>query len=197
MSLRCWTLRTNTTRLHAYLLNSGIRDIVTSIQQVTCKMTVWFNPVSPPLVNWPLLQDSRTQPDRHDAALYPSESNHLVGIEGLMTPKSRFLVARGSDGQALGCGAILLRGDAGTETAELKRMWVDPAARGSGLGRRLLDALQAAAIQEGATVIRLETGISQPEAIGLYRAAGFSECGPFGNYVADPLSIFMEKAVDG
>jgi putative acetyltransferase len=153
-----------------------------------------------------IAQESPDQPDvvalldasdQYHAALYPSESNHLVGIEGLMTPKSRFLVARGSDGQALGCGAILLRGDAGTETAELKRMWVDPAARGSGLGRRLLDALQAAAIQEGATVIRLETGISQPEAIGLYRAAGFSECGPFGNYVADPLSIFMEKAVDG
>jgi putative acetyltransferase len=133
--------------------------------------------------------------DRYHAALYPSESNHLVSIESLMTPNSHFLVARGSDGWALGCGAILLSEDPGTMTAELKRMWVAPATRGSGLGRRLLEALEAAAIREGVTVLRLETGISQPEAIGLYRAAGFSERGPFGSYTADPLSIFMEKAV--
>lgn len=153
-----------------------------------------------------IAQESPNQPDiialldasdQYHAALYPSESNHLVGIDSLMTPESRFLVARSRDGQALGCGALLLSEDTGIVTAELKRMWVDPATRGSGLGGRLLDALQSAAIQEGASVLRLETGINQPEAIGLYRASGFLERGPFGSYVADPLSIFMEKAVNG
>jgi putative acetyltransferase len=41
--------------------------------------------------------------------------------------------------------------------------------------------------------LRLETGIHQPEALGLYRAAGFVERGPFGPYRPDPLSVFMEK----
>ena len=41
--------------------------------------------------------------------------------------------------------------------------------------------------------MRLETGIRQPEAIGLYRSAGYAEIGPFGAYRPDPLSLFMEK----
>ena len=47
----------------------------------------------------------------------------------------------------------------------------------------------------GVTLFRLETGIKQPEALGLYRKLGYRERGPFGAYVADPLSVFMEKCV--
>ena len=93
----------------------------------------------------------------------------------------------------IGCAALVL-GAAGE--AELKRMYVDPAARGLGIGRRLLRALEDAARGEGVAVIRLETGIHQDEALGLYRANGYGDCGPFGDYGADPNCAFMEKTLD-
>jgi hypothetical protein len=52
---------------------------------------------------------------------------------------------------------------------------------------------KTAAADGEATYLRLETGISQPEALTLYRAAGYAERGPFGHYTADPLSLFMEN----
>lgn len=133
--------------------------------------------------------------DRYHAALYPAESNHLVDVASLEASNFRFLVARAGGARALGCGAVLLGADGDLRTAELKRMWVDASARGTGLGRRLLEALEAVVLNESAAVIRLETGIHQPEALGLYRAQGYVERGPFGAYVADPLSVFMEKVV--
>ena len=101
-------------------------------------------------------------------------------------------VARRS-GAIAGCAALVV--GAGGE-AELKRMYVDPAARGLGIGRRLLQAAEDAAHAEGVTVIRLETGIHQAEALGLYRASGYRDRGPFGDYTADPNSVFMEKRLD-
>jgi putative acetyltransferase len=64
---------------------------------------------------------------------------------------------------------------------------------GGGLGRRLLHALEDTARQKHIDRISLETGIRQPEAIGLYRAAGYQDCPPFGSYNDDPLSLFMTK----
>jgi putative acetyltransferase len=127
--------------------------------------------------------------DAHMAALYPAESNHMVDMASLAAENVRFLVAR-SGGVCLGCGALVL-GDDGS--AEIKRMWVDPQARGLKLGRHLLQAIEAEARKENVTVLRLETGILQPEAIGLYRSEGFAEIEPFGSYRTDPLSIFMQK----
>ena len=70
-----------------------------------------------------------------------------------------------------------------------------PRARGLGLGRRLLAELEAQARGERLTLLRLETGIHQPEALGLFRATGFREITAFGDYAPDPLSVFMEKAL--
>lgn len=137
----------------------------------------------------PEVQALLAQSDAFMARLYPAESNHLVDVATLMKPNVRFFVAR-RDGRAIGCGALVLAADG---SAEIKRMFVVPEARGRDIGRRILEQLEDAARAEGATMIRLETGIHQPEAIGLYRAAGFVEIGPFGSYVADPLSLFMEK----
>jgi putative acetyltransferase len=83
--------------------------------------------------------------------------------------------------------------NSGQGWAEVKRMFVSPGARGQKLGRRLLDKIESVAAERGATLLRLETGGRQPEALELYRSAGFVEVGPFGTYLADPLSIFMEK----
>jgi putative acetyltransferase len=127
--------------------------------------------------------------DEYLASLYPAESNHSLDIASLGRPEVTFFVAR-LDGKAVGCGAILRDKK---EYAEIKRMFVARDARGTGVGRRILEKLEAAAIEQGYTMLRLETGVSQPEAIALYRSSGFVEIEPFGDYMADPLSIFMEK----
>ncbi len=129
--------------------------------------------------------------DAYMATLYPAESNHMLDVAALQRPEVVFLVAR-VDGKALGCGAMV---DSGEGWAEVKRMFVAPAARGLKLGRRLLDEIEAIARKRGTTRLRLEMGGLQPEAIGLYRSAGFVEIGPFGDYGPDPLSIFMEKVL--
>jgi putative acetyltransferase len=122
-------------------------------------------------------------------ALYPAESNHFVDAAALAQPHVIFLVAR-TQGAAIGCGAVVKADDG---TAEIKRMWLEPAARGLKLGSRLLAALEAAARADGIHTLQLETGNAQPEALGLYRRAGFVEIGPFGGYQPDPLSVFMAK----
>ena len=127
--------------------------------------------------------------DAYMAALYPAESNHALDLDGLLAPAVTFLVAR-RDEAAVGCGAVVHDGNG---AGELKSMWVDPTNRGTGLGRMLLEAVERSARAQGLSLLRLETGIHQPEALGLYRAAGYREIGPFGDYRPDPLSVFMAK----
>ncbi len=94
------------------------------------------------------------------------------------------------DGAPAGCGGVqLVEG----EYAELKRMYVRPAYRGRGLGKLLVEELTRHAAEHGLTLIRLETGIHQVEALGLYRGLGFERIPPFGPYREDPVSICMEK----
>jgi len=129
--------------------------------------------------------------DAYMRALYPAASNHLADLDALASVDTVLLVARGSQ-SALGTIAfrVLEPGH-----AEIKRMFVSGQARGFGLGRRLLMALEDAAKRQGITRLSLETGIRQPEAIGLYRSAGYLECQPFCDYKPDPLSLFMSKRI--
>jgi putative acetyltransferase len=127
--------------------------------------------------------------DAYCAALYPAESNHLMDIASLMQGDVLFLVARDVGGQAVGCAALVNRGGYG----EVKRMYVEEAGRGRGIGRKLLEQLVVFARMSGLQVLRLETGIHQLDAIALYERAGFVRCDPFGDYQPDPLSLFMEK----
>jgi GNAT superfamily N-acetyltransferase len=105
-------------------------------------------------------------------------------------PDGVFLVTRADDGRAVACGGVC-RFD--TARAELKRMYVLPAARGTGLGRRLLDALEAEARRLGYTGMVLETGDQQPEALGLYVAAGYGPIPCYGVYASRSLSMCFEK----
>lgn len=123
------------------------------------------------------------------ASLYPATSNHLVDLETLTGSHVDFLVAR-VDGEIQGCCALV---EAGDGTGEIKRMYVDENSRGLGLGKQLLEAIFNHGRLRGLSHIRLETGISQPEAIGLYRKAGFEEILAFAPYHPDALSMFMEK----
>ena len=128
--------------------------------------------------------------DAYVHGLYPAESNHMVDLATLVQPHVRFFVAR-REGTVVGCGALMLGDRDGT--AELKRMFVDPAARGLKVGRELLSAIEAHARGIGVRLLRLETGIRQPAAIALYESAGFVRRSAFPPYQPDPLSVFMEK----
>lgn len=122
-------------------------------------------------------------------AAYPPEHNHLLNVASLKQPGVTFHVAR-IDGKVVAFGALVpQQGGWG----EVKRMYVDPAARGRGLGRMILAALEAEARRTGLSGLRLETGIKQALAIALYVSAGFREIGPFAPYTADPFSRFFEK----
>jgi DNA-binding MarR family transcriptional regulator/GNAT superfamily N-acetyltransferase len=81
-------------------------------------------------------------------------------------------------GTPVGCGAVKHHPGA---PAEIKRMWIDPAARGLGLGRRFLEALEQAARDGGATTAHIETSALLHEAIALYRSAGWVEVPPFND----------------
>lgn len=132
--------------------------------------------------------------DAYQIPLYPIESHHGIDLDALSRPEVLFAVIRDPTGLAVGCGAVVLSADDG-EYGELKRMYVRPANRGNGLAHRLLAFLEQAAHERGCTVFRLETGIRQPAALGLYAKAGYAFRGPFGGYGPDPLSVFMEKHI--
>jgi len=100
------------------------------------------------------------------------------------------LVARDDDGTALGCGALRALGDG---VAEVKRMYVVPAARGRGVSRAVLGALEDAARERGWTTLRLETGDRQHAAMGFYARHGFRVVPRFGPYVDSATSVCMQR----
>ena len=95
-----------------------------------------------------------------------------------LTPPAGLLLLARLDDRAVGCGALRLHG---REPAEIKRMWVAPEARGLGLGRRMLEALEREAATSGARTARLETNRALVEAIAMYREAGYREVAPFND----------------
>ena len=128
--------------------------------------------------------------DAYQMPLYPPESHHGIDMAALLRPEVLFAVARSAQGQAVGCGALVLDG---AGAGELKRMYLLPAWRGGGRADALLAFLEAQGRARGCRVARLETGIHQHEALAFYERAGYARRGPFGDYGPDPLSVFMEK----
>jgi putative acetyltransferase len=123
------------------------------------------------------------------AGLYPPESNHHLSLDALRRPEVRFLVARDAEGKAVATGAVVLHDG----WAEIKRMWVEEAARGRGIARQILNALMAEAGGAGVEMLRLETGVANHGALALYEKTGFKRREPFSDYRSDPLSVFMER----
>lgn len=126
--------------------------------------------------------------ETHLASHYPIESRHGLSVQRLIDEEVAFFLVRHADVPA-GCGGIKLFG---TEYGELKRMYIRPDFRGKGLGKLLLNTLAAYALENQVRLLRLETGIYQTEAIGLYERFGFRRIPPFGNYTDDPLSLCYE-----
>ncbi len=124
-------------------------------------------------------------------AIYPPKQDFGLEASDMATPDTRFLVAR-LDGRAQGCVALVDKGGYG----EVKGLFVRPEARGKGVGRALMAALEAAARDLGLTCLRLETGRELGAATRLYRALGFHDRDAFGTYPAEASSLFMEKPID-
>ena len=122
---------------------------------------------------------------------YPPQSRHAFSVEKLLRERVVFFVTR-YEGQLAGCGGIKMFG---SDYGEVKRMFVRSEFRGKGLGKFMLRHLALYAQRNGASVLRLETGIYEVEAIGLYERFGFERRAPFGEYVEDPLSIYFEKSI--
>jgi GNAT superfamily N-acetyltransferase len=94
-----------------------------------------------------------------------------VTAEEMVPPHGTFVVLY-ENGEAVGGGGLRRLDD---DVAEIKRMFVRPAARGRGLGRRVLDELESAASELGYRRLRLDTAVSMTTAMALYRAAGYRD----------------------
>jgi len=113
---------------------------------------------------------------RFDGGFDPARS--ISADDEELTPPAGLLLVASLHGEPVGCGALKFHGDG---PAEIKRMWVSPAVRGLGLGRRLLAELEARAAASGVRALRLETNRALDEAIGLYRDSGYREVAAFND----------------
>jgi DNA-binding MarR family transcriptional regulator/predicted N-acetyltransferase YhbS len=129
-----------------------------------------------PAARWCVGQYFAELDRRFESGFDPAASLAAEDLE-LIPPRGAFLVAS-VDGETVGCGAVKAVGPA---VGSLKRMWVADGARGLGIGRRMLDALEAQARELGLRTLRLETNRTLKEAIQLYRGAGYREMTPFNS----------------
>lgn len=134
--------------------------------------------------------------DRHHALMRsqsPAESCHVKTPRELLDAGGKLFAVR-AEGQAVAVGAMTALEPGHWE---LKSMHVVAEARGTGLGRVLLDGMIGAAREMGATRLSLETGsgADHDAARALYRAFGFDDCPPFGDYRVDPLSTYMTRTL--
>jgi putative acetyltransferase len=130
---------------------------------------------------------------RHMHELSPPESVHALDLDKLRRPDIAFWTAW-AGGELLGCGALR---ELDATHGEIKSMRTAAAYRGRGVARAVLAHILAEADRRGYVRLSLETGAMAAfePAQRLYRSVGFVRCPPFGNYVDDPLSVFMTKAL--
>ena len=133
--------------------------------------------------------------DRALSGPYLPEQHHYLPLEQLFDGNVRFFAAR-LDGVAVGCGGVAFYDG----FAEVKRMFTQPTARRQGVAAAVLRHLEGEAKSAGYSVLRLETGVYQAEAIAFYLRAGFEQCDPFGEYLsmspqAIETSVFYEKSI--
>lgn len=123
---------------------------------------------------------------------YTPQSRHAFPVDKLVREAVVVFITH-YQGSLAGCGGIKIFPN---DYGEVKRMWVRPQFRGLGLGKAMLNQLAEYARSQGLNLLRLETGIYEVEAIGLYESVGFQRRSPFGEYKVDPLSVYFEKHLD-
>ncbi|KAA9007543.1 GNAT family N-acetyltransferase [Paenibacillus spiritus] len=127
--------------------------------------------------------------DVYLSGLYPPEEIFAVDFQNPSVQRMFFLVAYLGN-EPVGCGAFKRLDDG---CGELKRFYVEPGHRNQGIARALLERLEQAALGSGCSVMRLETGEPQAEAVGFYRKHGYLPIDRYGEYVDCPSSLCMEK----
>jgi GNAT superfamily N-acetyltransferase len=120
---------------------------------------------------------------------YGGEDDTPVDPAEFAPPRGLFLVGYDGDDGPVACGGWRAHG----ADAEIKRMYVTPRARGAGHARLVLAELERTALAAGHERMILETGSKQPEAVSLYRSAGYEAIAPFGYYAGRPLAIHLAK----
>ena len=130
-----------------------------------------------------------TELEEHLAPQYPAASRHGYSVEKLIGQGVHFFVMR-YEGAPVGCGGVQFFGQ---EYGEIKRMYVRPSFRGMGLAKLLVTHLATHTQTQGISLLRLETGIYQTEAIALYEKMGFRRVKPFGDYRETDVSLCYEK----
>jgi GNAT superfamily N-acetyltransferase len=126
--------------------------------------------------------------ERFPSGFDPGEEG-MRQLDSFAAPSGTFLVAIIGD-DAVACGAMRRLSD---DTAELKRMWVSPDVRGRGVGRSLLEALEEVGRAMGYRRLRLDTSAHLPEAVQLYRAAGFDEIPAYNGNI--DAAFWFEKTL--
>ncbi|GAA5039267.1 GNAT superfamily N-acetyltransferase [Thermocatellispora tengchongensis] len=101
-----------------------------------------------------------------------------------------YLIARDAAGNATGCGALRLLPDG---TAEIKRMYVTPQARGTGVATSILRDLEEHARRRGLDTVQLATGDKQPDAIRFYEREGYERTDGYGPYVGNPMAVCFAR----
>jgi GNAT superfamily N-acetyltransferase len=139
-------------------------------------LVVSEEPATSPAAQSCLRQYYRELQDRFEEGFDPAKSV-LHSLDEFAPPRGCFLVLRFA-GEPVGCGGLTPVGD---DAAYLKRMWIAPSARGAGLGRRLLAALEEKARALGYRTVKLETNRALDEAQQLYRSSGYMEVEPFND----------------
>lgn len=125
--------------------------------------------------------------------MYGGDGAGAFKPEDVLIPRAAFVIAWRGD-LAVGCGALRPMDE--PDTVEVKRMFVRRASRGQGISRQILTALENLAREFGYHRVRLETGIRQIAAVGLYQATGYRQIDCYGIYANEPLSICFEKLLD-
>ena len=130
------------------------------------------------------------------AALDAELDDRYVGLseDGPPSPDDLLVaVVAYSDDVPVGCGALR---ELEPGVGEIKRMFVLPEARRLGVGRRMLEVLEAQGRELGYSAVRLGSGIHQPEALALYESCGYQRIPPFGEYEDATVCVCYEKALE-
>ena len=140
------------------------------------KVAIAAEPATSAAARYCLGEYYRELGERFDGGFDP-ELSLFPSLDGFSARRAIFLIVR-LDGKPVGCGGLK---PISADAAYLKRMWIAPAARGLGLARRLLSALEERAKALGYSVVRLETNKTLFEAQQLYRSSGYCEVPPFND----------------
>jgi GNAT superfamily N-acetyltransferase len=145
--------------------------------------------VRPEPYDGPVVADLVTRVQQEYVERYGGPDEAFIDAAQFTPPAGLFLVGFLAD-EPVACGGVRVVSAA---VAEIKRMFVVRSARGRGLSRVMLGALEDAARELGCRQIVLETGMRQPEAVSLYETSGYQRIMGFGHYQDSPLSLAFAK----